>query len=115
MLATAAGASAASTAPVDAGALGVYRQALMDAARRYQRYPPEARERGWEGRVEIRLMVGANGVIKSATVKTASRFRILDDQALEMVRRGTESTPVPPALRGHEFTLDIPVSFSLVG
>lgn len=87
---------------------------LVSAAKRYMRYPPQARERGWEGRVEIRLVIDASGTIKSAVVKTSSRYQVLDDQALDMVKKGQPRLQVPPALRGREFSVDIPVIFELL-
>lgn len=98
---------------LDASLLESYRLALIDAAKRYKRYPVQAMERGWEGRVEIRVVVDANGMIKSALVKSSSRYQILDDQALDMVKRALARTPVPPALLGREFSVDIPVIFEL--
>jgi protein TonB len=98
----------------DASLLDAYRLALIDAAKRYKRYPAQAMERGWEGRVEIRVVVGANGMIKSALVKRSSRYQILDDQALDMVRRAFNAlTQDKPAPRGHEFIVDVPVIFEL--
>jgi protein TonB len=99
---------------LDVNLLEAYRLALIDAARRYKRYPAQAMERGWEGRVEIRIVVGANGMIKSALVKRSSRYQILDDQALDMVRRAFDALAQDkPAPRGHEFSVDVPVIFEL--
>ncbi len=52
------------------------------------------------------------GAIETA-LKTASGYRVLDDQALDMVKRALARTPVPPSLRGQEFYVDIPVTFEL--
>jgi protein TonB len=99
---------------VDPSLFDAYRLALINAAKRYKRYPVQAMERGWEGRVEIRLVVDANGAIKTALVKTSSRYQVLDDQALEMVRRAFNAlAQVQPAPRGREFTVDVPVIFEL--
>jgi protein TonB len=99
---------------VDSSLLDAYRLALIDAAKRYKRYPVQAMERGWEGRVEVRVVVDANGTIKSALVKSSSRYQILDKQALDMVRRALDAlTGVRPAPRGREFTVDVPVIFEL--
>jgi protein TonB len=97
----------------DAGLLEKYRLALIDAAKRYKRYPIRAVEKGWKGRVEIRLVVGPNATIKSTLIKRSSTYQILDDQALDMVKKSTRAEPIPSALRGREFTLDIPVIFEL--
>jgi protein TonB len=102
-------------APFDDAAMRrEYLIALVNAAKRYMRYPPQARERGWEGRVEVRLVIDASGSIKSAVVKSSSRYQILDDQALDMVKRGQPRLQIPPALRGREFSVDIPVTFELL-
>jgi protein TonB len=102
------------TETFDSSLFDAYRLALIDAAKRYKRYPVQAMERGWEGRVEVRVVVGANGMIKSALVKSSSRYQILDEQALEMVRRAINAlAQVQPAPRGREFTVDVPVIFEL--
>ena len=97
----------------DAGNVDQYRLALMGEARKYKRYPVQAMERGWTGKVEVRLMIGADGVVGSMLVKSSSGFDILDNQALDMIRKAKSLTPIPAALRGREFTIDIPVIFDL--
>ena len=110
--ATESQASVTSTS-ADPGLLERYRLALIDAAKRYRRYPVQAMERGWQGRVEIRVVIGTNGTIKDALIKTSSNYQILDDQALDMVKRGKPLTSIPAALQGREFTVDVPVIFEL--
>lgn len=103
-------------APIDApdtGTLDQYRISLITAARRYKRYPAQALERGWQGKVEIRLVIGANGMIQTATVKTSSGHQLLDDTAMDMVKKGKPLTQIPGSLRGREFIIDIPVIFDL--
>lgn len=106
--------AAMSSESVDTSLFDAYRLALINAAKRYKRYPVQAMERGWEGRVEIRVTVDANGTIKSALVKSSSRYQVLDDQALEMVRKAFNAlAQVRPAPLGREFTVDVPVVFEL--
>jgi protein TonB len=108
--------AAVASAPVqvwDGATLQQYRIGLMAFAKQFKRYPVQAMERGWEGRVEIRITVRPSGTIESARIKTPSGHQILDDQALDMVRRALTRTPVPPALLGREFSVDIPVIFEL--
>ena len=97
----------------DSGNLDQYRVALLGAANRYKRYPAIAMEKGWSGRVEIRLVIGTNGMTQSILVKTSSGFEVLDRTAVDMVTKAKPMTPIPPALRGREFAVDIPVIFSL--
>ena len=115
-------ASAAPVAPVaaerasdadEAGSRDQYRLALIGAAKRYKRYPAQAMQNGWTGRVEIRLVIGANGMIQSAAIKTSAGFSLLDDTALDMIKKAKPLTQIPPALRGKEFFVDVPVIFDL--
>jgi periplasmic protein TonB len=103
----------AARAAADAGTLDQYRLALIGAGERYKRYPVQAMEKGWQGRVEVRLVIGADGVIRNASIKTSSGYRIVDDQAMDMVKRAKPRTQIPPVLRGREFSVDLPVIFDL--
>ncbi len=85
----------------------------MGAARRYKRYPTQAVENGWTGKVEVRLVVARDGGVDSVRVKNSSGYGILDDQALDMIRKAEGVTPIPPALQGRQFSIDIPVIFDL--
>ncbi|MCX7141980.1 MAG: energy transducer TonB [Proteobacteria bacterium] len=106
-------AAARSGSEADAGTREQYRLALIVAARRYKRYPAVAMEKGWQGRVEVRMVIGANGMIASASIKTSSGHEVLDNQALDMLRKGKTTVPIPVSLRGREFDIDIPVIFNL--
>lgn len=108
-----AGAGAKAGTEVDAGTLEQYRLALIVATRRYKRYPSIAMEKGWQGRVEVHLVIGTNGMIASTTIKTSSGHEILDNQALDMLKKGKTTVPIPAALRGREFPIDVPVIFNL--
>ena len=106
----------ASTRPAseaDSGTLEQYRLALIVATRRYKRYPAIAMEKGWQGRVEVRIEIGANGMIARASIKTSSGHEILDNQALDMLKKGKTLVQIPASLRGRAFSIDVPVIFNL--
>lgn len=109
----AAPAAPAASDSADPATLGQYRIAIISAARRYKRYPRLAIDNNWEGQAEIRMVIGVDGNIASITIKSRSGFDVLDQQALEMIRKAKPLTPIPPALRGRGFTIDVPVVFSL--
>lgn len=90
-----------------------YRAALLDQARQYKRYPPVARDNGWEGEVVVRMAVNADGSLAALSVISSSRHAVLDRQALEMFRRAKPQVPVPQALRGKTFTLELRAVFNL--
>ena len=89
-----------------------YRVQLIDAARRHKRYPPLARENNWEGDVKVGVAIAANGR-PTVTLKGSSGYEVLDRQALEMFAQAARSVPVPPALRGKEFALEVRAVYGL--
>ena len=93
--------------------LGQYRLAIIAAAKRYKKYPRLAIDNNWEGQAEVRMEIGADGAMGSIRIKTSSGFDSLDQQALEMIRKAKPLAPIPAALRGKGFTVDVPVLFSL--
>ena len=99
--------------PADSGSLDTYRIELMRMARNYKRYPRVAMDNNWEGRVVVRMIIGANGMIASITVISSSGHEILDKQAVDMIQKAKPRVLIPAALRGKEFPLEIPVIYSL--
>jgi protein TonB len=97
----------------DAGTLAQYRLQLISVAKRYKRYPRVAMDNNWEGTAEIRMVIGADGMIASLVVRKGSGHEILDQEALQWLRKAKPLAPIPPALRGKTFTVDIPVIFNL--
>lgn len=100
---------------IDGGTLAQYRLAVISLAKGFNRYPRIAIENNWQGRVEVRVRVAADGAIASVDLGRGSGHEILDRQALEMIGRAAPQAPLPPALRGREFAFDVPVIFSLRG
>lgn len=89
-----------------------YRVQLIDEARRHKRYPPLARENNWQGDVRVDVAIAANGW-PTVTLKGSSGYEVLDRQALEMFAQAARSVPVPPALRGKEFSLELRAVYGL--
>lgn len=77
-------------------------------------YPPLARRLGEQGKVLLRVSVGAQGLPESIDVKTSSNSPRLDEAALEAVRRWR----FVPARQGDtpiSSWVTVPVVFSLEG
>jgi protein TonB len=105
---------AAPAAPsADAGTLETYRMDLMRMARNYKRYPRVALDNNWEGRVVVRMVIGTNGMIASISVLTSAGHEVLDKQAVDMIQKAKPRVQIPAALRGREFSLEIPVIYNL--
>lgn len=99
---------------IDAEGLRSYRVALAHEMRPYkQRHPQSTIDAGWRGTVEVRVTVRAGGIAQEVRLAKSSGHAELDDAALEMLRHALPATPVPAALREHEFALSLPVVFEL--
>lgn len=89
-----------------------YRVQLIDEASRYKRYPPLARENNWQGDVRVAVAIGTDGR-PTVTLRASSGYEVLDRQALEMFTQAARAVPVPPALRGREFALEVRAVYGL--
>lgn len=98
---------------IDVNGLRQYHLALGRMAARFKRYPGQAREAGWEGRVPLRLVVSEAGTPAGLSLIGSSGFPVLDEAALEMMRLAAGHTPVPESLRGRAFTIDLAVDYNL--
>ncbi len=94
-------------------ALGQYGGLLGRAIAKQKSYPKIAARRGWQGKVLLDLKIDGNGNVLSAKVKESSGHKVLDVQAVKMVKRAAPFPKPPLALRNSNFNLTVPVSFKL--
>lgn len=76
------------------------------------RYPDFAQQQGWEGTVILNVHVLANGKAKAVEIKQSSGRKILDDSAVQAVKRWT----FVPAKLGETATdswVEVPIDFHL--
>ena len=106
-------ASPAQEEGVSAEAVRQYRTSLAISAKRFKRYPALARERGWEGEVEIVLDFRRTLPGPEVSLASSSGKALLDDQAMEMIRQAARATEVPDTLKGRNFRMLMPIRFSL--
>ena len=90
-----------------------YRHQLIGAAVRFKRYPPVARDNGWQGEALVLVEIGSNGELADLKVNRSSGHDVLDQQALEMFRLASREVPVPPELRGRAFSFSVRAVYSL--
>ena len=90
-----------------------YRLSLASAARRFKRYPAQARQNGWEGTVEVALDFGALAPLPRVRLLRSSGRQALDAQALDMLSQAAGVTALPDGLKARDFRLVLAVQFSL--
>ncbi|MGH8704960.1 MAG: energy transducer TonB family protein [Burkholderiales bacterium] len=98
----------------DASNLAKYRLELIEAAKRYKTNPRvEGMREIQKARAHVVMVVGANGMIASITIKQSAGHAVLDRNALETLRKAKPLVQIPPALRGKEFSIEIPFIYEL--
>lgn len=93
--------------------IGGYGIQLRSQMRRYTFYPRVARDNHWEGKGELLVVIGANGMISEIRVVHSTGHEILDKSIVETVRKAKPLVPIPPALRGRQFSIEIPYEWRL--
>ena len=76
------------------------------------RYPESARKQGQEGLVVLRVVVDRTGRPMSVDVKRGSGFSLLDEAAVQAVRRW-RFAPARAGSLGIDSTVEIPIRFRL--
>ena len=82
---------------------------------RYFDYPIMARQHGWEGRVTVAMNVAADGQLQQIRVIRSSGFAILDDSALQSLRRIDHIDDAVTLLNGQQLAMQFPVVYRLQG
>jgi len=72
-------------------------------------YPPDARELGWEGTVN--LLVLNDGALEEAVVSQSSGYKILDEAALDAVSRQAPFPSFPSHVSLRELKIEVPITY----
>ena len=90
-----------------------YSSLLANAIAKYKQYPKIAQMRGWQGTVIADLEIDSKGAVISIKIKKSSTYEVLDNEALEMIRKASPFPAPPESLRGKNFNVLVPISFKL--
>jgi periplasmic protein TonB len=88
-------------------------QALLEALSPHFRYPVVARQRGWQGEVQIAVRIDADGNLHNIRLARSSGYALLDEAALRSLTRIGRMPQVASWLQGHAFDLRVPVVYRL--
>ena len=90
-----------------------YRLSLAREARRFKRYPDQARERGREGVVVLIVTTVAGVAIPQVKLSQSSGSDLLDQAALELLETAVQAAMLPESLQGQQFALTLPIHYRL--
>lgn len=92
-----------------------YGQMLYEWISKNKNYPDLAIRRHWEGRAKVIARFDQGKLISVSIMESGSGHQVLDDAALETLRKAANALPVKGKLENKSFTVVIPLNFKLEG
>ena len=93
-------------------ALELYTARLFYSIARFRTTPPEGITRYTEGIVQLRIDIGANGMLERHTLLRGSGNGTLDQHAINILQSAVPQTAIPSGLRNRPFYIAITIDFS---
>ncbi|MFN2427550.1 MAG: energy transducer TonB [Candidatus Binatia bacterium] len=90
-----------------------YEELLFSWMDRHKQYPLVAQRRGLEGAGSVRVRIGRDGRVLEHTVDKSTGEAMLDQAALDMVRRASPFPAVPVEYAGDAFEFVAPIQYRL--
>lgn len=90
-----------------------YGQQLYDVIAKNKNYPPSAIRRHLEGLVKLKARFSMGKLIEVTMVDNGSGYQVLDNAALETLKKAINAMPVKGPLLKKNFTVIVPVNFKL--
>ena len=91
----------------------IWQSNLLSHIQRHKRYPYQARRRGQEAVIYVRVTITRNGQVIKHQLEKASRYKALNREVLTLITRAQPLPPPPKDLLGETFEILLPVVFSL--
>ena len=103
-----------SNEPSDKDLINGYQRQLVPVVEKYRRYPNDAVQNNWDGRVLVSIRIGSDGKLMGAPEITTSRgHEILDAEARTALNKAKPFVPIPNGLKGKEFVARMWIVFEL--
>ena len=92
---------------------GQYGALLAQEIAKFKQYPALAKQTRQQGVVILQLEMNNLGKLITAKVYQSSSYELLDNQALDMVKKASPFSQPPMDLHEHDLSILVPVSFRL--
>ncbi len=90
-----------------------YLSKLREVIEKNKVYPKRAKRLKQEGKVLISFEILKDGTIKKINLKDPSKFKRLNNAALDLLKKINRFKPIPKELEKNSLTIDIPISYSI--
>lgn len=94
-------------------ALERWQRRIVAHLAKFKRYPPSARASRREGTVVMSFSIDRSGNVTRKGVTKGSGSGILDEAALEILRKASPLPPPPSSIDNDEFNLNLPVEYNI--
>lgn len=90
-----------------------YKSQLHQLIESKKKYPSRAKRKGDEGVVVVAFVVQASGVITNVKIKQSSGSRILDNAAMNAIKKVSGKLPFPKGVNKHQWLFSLPLTYRL--
>jgi TonB family protein len=90
-----------------------FRKQIRHKVGKAKYYPKMARRLGFEGKPVVSFTLGFKGELLDLKLVQASTYNLLNEAALETIRRGTPYPPIPGPLGKKSISFDLPILYTL--
>ncbi len=93
------------------GVTAQYAGVLKGWLQRNMRYPRDAWLEGQQGTTVVQFTIDRDGAVVTSHLERGSGHKLLDSEAMQMVRRADPFPSMPPEIVGNELELRVPIVF----
>lgn len=94
--------------------LAYYLNLVRQEIDKHKRYPLLAKRRSLKGSVRLKFVILRNGRAKDIQVVQSSGYNILNEAALEAVKKANPFPPFPEEMEESLLIIEVPVNFELI-
>lgn len=90
-----------------------YLQQIVKKIEARKAYPRQARSKGWQGTVVIKIQILSDGAVVQLELATPSKYETLNKAALEAIKQAQPFPKFPDEIKNPSLTINIPIQFTL--
>jgi len=90
-----------------------YFSGIRSKINRYKKYPAQAKRRQMEGDISVRFTLHRDGTVSTITAASNGKQRLLEQSAIEAVRRSSPFQPLPATINQETIVIRIVVHYRL--
>lgn len=78
-----------------------------------KKYPPVARQRGWEGKIKVKFTITSSGTVVKTEVSSPCSYEVLNRAAEKLIEERSPFPPVPFSWDDYPLVLEVLVAYEL--